>query len=245
MNTRDIAGVQVGSEIVVGDQDSAPPHEIDDLGNTARRHTVVVPFRKRLRGNAEFLGERRLTSELLVTQGETGVSHNAPVLHSQFNIVNLQFICGRPRIGYHKPMVYQPKLPPAPDPAEFTEYKEWVRVFTDSTHGGQTLLAKASGTKPQAVTRWLRGAVPKDATLRLQARNLGVNYSALVLLASGANSSTSNTDNNAIRTAELLRHWKQIFDDDVQQLAIDYLKSLTAVSAKRTPPAPRHKKRSS
>lgn len=233
MNTRDLAGVQVGSEIVVGDHDAPTPHQTDDLGNTARRDAVVVPIGKRLRRNADFFGERRLTPEFLVAQRKSGVSHNAPVLHLRFTSVNRQLIGDRPRLRYHKEMVYKPTTFPAvPDPGDYKEFKDWVRALTESVYGGQKLLAKAAGRQPQAVTGWLQGSVPSEDTLKKMADNLPCNHPALVLLASGVNSSTSNADSNVIRTAELLRHWKNL-DDDMQQSIVDHIKSLATMATKR------------
>lgn len=96
-------------------------------------------------------------------------------------------------------MVYPEDRPRVPDPRRYNNFADWVRNFTERERGLQRALARAAGVEPQAVTKWLKGAVPKPEQLERIASWVGIDYSVLRVLADSPRLSDSPIDASGLR----------------------------------------------
>lgn len=229
--------------VVVDDQPKHGLHSSDHLGDAQRGNPVAVPFGQRLWRDFHKPRKGGLGTAMGVTALKTPSNHSR-VLRRHLSVINQNFLshcnvfdCNDVQNLYDKPMVYTNQLPPLPAPEGFQTFADWTRAICSSCYGAQQMFARRIGVQPQSIVSWrVHASIPKPQTLRAIADRFSIPYASLVLLANGGNTSTSPTDVKTLRTAEMLREWHNISDEDTQAFVIEQMRRLNALVAKRARP---------
>ncbi len=230
MNIDPTAPKEVRPQLVGADNQSNAPHLFHDMRYALDRNTVVVPFRQRLRANADHSGELGLRSAALVAPLKPWISH--PTL------LQRRLILGKPSVDcfsdtkrYNQLMVYKKSIPKPPEPSRYATFQDWINAWVAAfpkPYGAQGLIAKAADLSTQLINNWKkRGEKPTNDKLEKLANAFDLSLPELVLLANGGNAKTRSQLPEFL-TSEMLTHWNSLDSADEALEAIAFMQALAA-----------------
>lgn len=177
-----VRGIDVGAQLLPGDLAVNGSLNLDDLGS---RNALVLPFRNRVPGNPDHIGESLLRSKDFEDPLKGGkrldrsVLHLSDLIHRRLSDVNRRFIAGVPGTQQNQLMVEIPK------PEHYTKFSDWLEAARKARSLTKTQIAEIGNRSPQAATKWFKSGSPHPEVLQAIADWAGVDYQVLRNLAEG------------------------------------------------------------
>lgn len=228
--TLDVERIQVGTKLMSGD---TPIHGLLDLENPLSRDTGLLPLGDRIGGHTEPPGQLCLRHN--PEDGvQSAVVHIDDYIHRRLMRVNHHLIADDQPTADHKRMVDTPR------PEHYATFPQWLIAIQSARKVTQRAIATIAGTKPQAVTKWLKGGGVEPEPLRKLANWAGVEYSALRLLLDGQPQETGRQKKQFTQQAPATMRIARKIDllkDEVSLTAVESLVDTllsSAASQKRT-----------